>query len=698
MEENEVKNILEDEENQEALTNEDEEQQEEDNIEKNISKEVIHNYSESEIGKVQEDYTGKNISVLEGLEAVRLRPGMYIGSTSATGLHHLIWEIVDNAIDEYLAGYCSKVGITINPDNSITVSDNGRGIPVDIVEKTNKSAVETVYTVLHAGGKFDNGGYKVSGGLHGVGASVVNALSTMVEVTVKRDGGVYYIRFENGGHTVEPLKRIGDCSIEEHGTTVTFKPDPLIFNETTVFDFDTINTRVRQMAFLSKGIEICLTDAREEPNVVINYKYDGGIKEYVEFLNKNSQKFHDEILYTSGGQYYTINGKKEFIRVEIALQYVQSYNNKIYTYCNNVSTNDGGMHLDGFNNALTRVINAYARANKFLKDNDKEKMTLDDCKEGLTAIISLKHPDPQYEGQTKGKLGNPEVKKIVDTVFSEYFEKFLYENKTSAQLILKKIRSAYEARLASKAARENIRRKGALEITTLPGKLADCSSNNPEECELFIVEGNSAGGSAKSGRDSRTQAILPLRGKILNVQKAQAHRIFENQEIGNMISAIGAGYDSTFNIDNVRYHKIVIMTDADVDGSHIRILLLTFFHRFMKPLIDKGYVYIAQPPLYKIQYKGKDYYCYNDEQLETTRKKLQLKPGYPYQRYKGLGEMDPEQLEETTMDPTKRKMLRVTVDDAEAADLVFSQLMGEEVAPRSEFIEKNAKFVKNLDI
>lgn len=675
-----------------------EEVQEVDNIEKNISQEVIHDIDEQQIEKVDETYTGKNIAVLEGLEAVRKRPGMYIGSTSATGLHHLIWEIVDNAIDEYLAGHCTSISVQINKDNSITVSDNGRGIPVDNVEKTNRSAVETVYTVLHAGGKFDNGGYKVSGGLHGVGASVVNALSTFVDVTVRRDGGVYYIRFENGGHTVAPLKRIGDCSIEEHGTTVTFKPDPTIFTETTVFDFDTVNTRIRQMAFLSKGIHIKLSDLREEPPVVVNYKFDGGIKEYVEFLNKSAEKVHEDILYTNGGQFYNDNDKKEFISVEVALQYVQTYNTKIYCYCNNVSTSDGGMHLDGFGNALTRVINAYARNNKILKDTDKDKITLDDCKEGLTAIISVKHPDPQYEGQTKGKLGNPEVKKIVDKVFSEYLEKYLYENKDETQVILKKIRSAYESRLAAKAARENVRRKGALELTTLPGKLADCSSNNPAECELFIVEGNSAGGSAKSGRDSKTQAILPLRGKILNVQKAQAHKIYENQEIGNMISAIGAGYGSNFNIDNVRYHKIVIMTDADVDGSHIRILLLTFFHRFMKPLIDNGYVYIAQPPLYKIQYKGKDYYCYNDEQLEDTRKKLQLKPGYPYQRYKGLGEMDPEQLEETTMDPTKRKMLRVTVDDAEAADLVFSQLMGEEVAPRSEFIEKNAKFVKNLDI
>ena len=666
-------------------------------IDDKLSETIITNIDEKDLERAKADYTGKDIDVLGDMVAVRTRPGMYIGTTSSVGLHHLVWEIVDNGVDEALAGYCDLIEVFINPDNTITVKDNGRGIPVDVVEKTGKSAVETVYTVLHAGGKFGNdGGYKVSGGLHGVGASVVNALSTFVEVEVHRDGGIYFIRFENGGNTVAPLKRIGDC--QDHGTKVTFKPDPIIFKETTVFNYDTINNRLRQMAFLNKGIRITLKDLRENPVKEASYKYDGGIKEYVQFLNKDSNKLFDEIIYCDGAQEFMDNDVKELIYVETALQYTTNYNDKIYSYCNNVATGDGGMHVDGFNLALVRVFNNYARNAKVLKDSDKEKLTIDDCKEGLTAIISVKHPNPQYEGQTKGKLGNLEVKKLVSNVVGEVLEKFLLENKEIATAIMTKVKASYDARLAARAARENIRRKNALEPTTLPGKLADCSSQNPEECELFIVEGNSAGGSAKQGRDSKTQAIMPLRGKILNVQKAQIHRIFENAEIGNMIAAIGAGFGEDFDISKIRYHKIVIMTDADVDGSHIRVLLLTFFHRFMKPLIDHGYVYIAQPPLYKVEYKGKAYYAYNDEQLEVIRKTLQLKPGYPYQRYKGLGEMDPEQLEETTMDPKVRKMLRVTVDDAVAADQVFSDLMGEEVQPRTEFIEKNAKFVKNLDI
>lgn len=673
--------------------------EQEKNVNDNLSSDIITVKNERELEKVDEAYTGKNISVLEGLEAVRKRPGMYIGSTSSTGLHHLVWEIVDNGIDEALAGHCDTITVSINEGNTITVSDNGRGIPVDVVEKTGKSAVETVYTVLHAGGKFgEGGGYKVSGGLHGVGASVVNALSSYVDVTVKREGGIYFIRFENGGKAVAPLKRIGECGLDDHGTTVTFKPDPTIFKETTTFNYEIINTRLRQMAFLNRGIKIILSDKRTDPATSVTYKFDGGIKEYVAYLNKDNNKLLDDIFYCSGAQKFIDNGVEELIFAEISLQYTSSYNDKIYSYCNNVSTSDGGMHVDGFNLALVRVLNNYARNNKILKDTDKEKITADDCKEGLTAIISVKHPNPQYEGQTKGKLGNLEVKKMVSNIFGEYLEKYLLENKDIATVILGKVKSAYDARIAARAARENIRRKNALEPTTLPGKLADCSSQNPEECELFIVEGNSAGGSAKLGRDNKTQAILPLRGKILNVQKAQIHRIYENAEIGNMIAAIGAGFGEDFDISKIRYHKIVIMTDADVDGSHIRILLLTFFHRFMKPLIDHGYIYIAQPPLYKVEYKGKAYYCYNDEQLEVVRKTLNLKPGYPYQRYKGLGEMDPEQLEETTMDPKVRKMLRVTVDDAMAADQVFSDLMGEEVAPRSEFIEKNAKFVRNLDI
>ena len=671
--------------------------QEEKNIDSKISDEIIENVDEKVLEKVEDDYTSESLTVLEGLQAVRKRPGMYIGSTSSTGLHHLVWEIVDNGIDEALAGFCDTVTVTINKDNTVTVTDNGRGIPTDIVAKTGLSGVETVYTVLHAGGKFgDGGGYKVSGGLHGVGASVVNALSEWVDVTVHKNGEVFYIRFEDGGKAVDRLKKIGTC--DDHGTIVTFKPDPTIFKETTVFNYETIKNRLRQMAFLNKGITIKLTDKRVEPNESESFKYDGGIKEYVTFINKKSIPLFPDIIYCEGAQKFNDNGNEEIIYAEIALQYTPSYNHNIYSYCNNVSTGNGGMHEDGFNLALTRILNNYARENKFLKDSDKEKFNLDDCIEGLTAIISVKHPNPQYEGQTKGKLGNLEVKKIVSNIFGEQLQRFLLENKGVANEIMKKVRSAYDGRLAARAARDVVRRKNGLEPTTLPGKLADCSSNNPEECELFIVEGNSAGGSAKQGRDPRTQAIMPLRGKILNVQKAQQTRIFENAEIGNMINAIGAGFGEDFDIAKIRYHKIVIMTDADVDGSHIRILLLTFFHRFMKPLIDHGYIYIAQPPLYKVEYKNKAYYAYTDEQLNVIRKTLELKPGYPYQRYKGLGEMDPQQLEETTMDPKVRKMLRVTVDDALAADQVFSDLMGEEVEPRSEFIEKNAKFVKNLDI
>ncbi len=675
-----------------------EEEKLEEGVTKGLSDEIIENINEKELEKADANYTSSNIQVLEGLEAVRKRPGMYIGSTSSTGLHHLVWEIVDNGIDEALAGYCTEIDVTINEDNTITVKDNGRGIPVDTVAKTGKSGVETVYTVLHAGGKFgQGGGYKVSGGLHGVGASVVNALSTYVDVTVKKSGGIYFIRFENGGHTVAPLKKIGTCSEEEHGTTVTFKPDPFIFKETTVFSYDTINNRLRQMAFLNKGIKINLYDKRGE-GAEAHYKYDGGIVEYVKFLNKDSEALTNDVIYCEGGQKFNDNGVEEMITVECAMQYTKGFNKKLYSFCNNVTTTDGGMHVDGFALAIVRVINAYARDKKILKDADKEKITYDDCVEGLTCIISVKHPNPQYEGQTKGKLGNLEVKKLVSNVVGEILNRYLLEHKNEAMLICEKVKGAYESRIAARNARENMRRKNSIELTTLPGKLSDCSSNNPEECELFIVEGNSAGGSAKLGRDSHFQAILPLRGKILNVQKAQEHRIMDNAEIGNMITAIGGDYGANFDVTKIRYHKIVIMTDADVDGSHIRILLLTFFYRFMKPLIDQGYVYIAQPPLYKLTYKNKDYYAYNDEQLDFIRKELDIKSTYPIQRYKGLGEMDPQQLEETTMDPKKRKMLRVTMDDAIAADQVFSDLMGEEVEPRSEYIQKNATFVKNLDI
>lgn len=667
----------------------------EENIDKNIEDTIIDVSKDEDLEKASEDYSAKDITVLKGLEPVRKRPGMYIGTTSSTGLHHLIWEIVDNAIDECLAGYCDEIDVTINKDETITVKDNGRGIPVDVVSSNGLSGVETVYTVLHAGGKFgEGGGYKVSGGLHGVGASVVNALSTFCEVTVCKDGGIYYIRFENGGHTVKPLERIGDT--KEHGTKVTFKPDPTIFKETTTFNYLTVLNKLRQTAFLNKGIRINLEDQRSGEKAT--FKYDGGIKEYVLFTNERKKPLQNDVIYCDGAQKYIENEKEEIIVVEVAMQYTAEYSSSVLSFCNNVSTNNGGMHLDGFNLAITRVFNNYARDFKILKDNDKEKFNIDDCQEGLTAVISVKHPNPQYEGQTKGKLGNLEVKKIVSNVVGEKLERYLLEHKQEATIILNKIKSSYEARLAAKAARENQRKKNGIDITTLPGKLSDCVSNNPEECELFIVEGNSAGGSAKSGRDTKTQAILPLRGKILNVQKAQTHRIFENAEIGNMISAIGAGYGSEFDISKARYHKIVIMTDADVDGSHIRILLLTFFNRFMRPLIEHGYVYIAQPPLYKVEYRGKQYYAYSDEQLEVIKKTLELKPGYPFQRYKGLGEMDPEQLEETTMDPKKRKMLRVTMDDAATADQIFNDLMGEDVEPRSDFIKKNAKFVKNLDI
>ena len=653
--------------------------------------------NEKAIEKADAKYTADNIQVLEGLEAVRKRPGMYIATTAAAGLHHLVWEIVDNAIDEALAGYCSHIEVTIEKDNSITVKDDGRGIPVDIVAKSGLSGVETAYTILHAGGKFgEGGGYKVSGGLHGVGASVVNALSTLCEVTVHKDGGIYYVKFVNGGKIVEHLKRIGDCS--DHGTTVHFLPDPEIFTETTVYNYETIKNHLRQMAFLNGGVRISLTDMRPETPVNDVFQYDGGIKEYVAFINQGKIAINNDVIYCQGAEEVTLlDGTKERIYAEVACQWTDYYNSDgVYSFCNNISTKEGGTHVEGFNLALNRTINDYARKFKILDEKDSN-LTTDDCREGLTCVISVKHPNPQYEGQTKTKLGNSEVRKIVSTIVGQQLSQYLLEHPDQAKAIVKKAQLAASGRMAAQKAREATR-KTALGITTLPGKLADCQSRVPEECELYIVEGNSAGGSAKNGRDRKIQAILPLRGKILNVEKANEERIFKNAEIGNMITAIGAGIRENFDVSKIRYHKIVIMTDADVDGDHIRILLLTFFYRFMKPLLDGGYVYIAQPPLYKIEYKGRPYYAYNDDQLEALKKALQLKPGYPFQRYKGLGEMDAQQLWETTMDPSVRKMIRITVDDAALADKAFTELMGDDVEPRRDFISKNAKFVQNLDI
>ena len=651
---------------------------------------------EEELEKADAAYTATNIQVLEGLEAVRKRPGMYIGTTSAAGLHHLVWEIVDNAIDEALAGYCTEVHVTINKGDTITVTDNGRGIPVDIVAKSGLSGVETVYTILHAGGKFgEGGGYKVSGGLHGVGASVVNALSEWLDVEVHKDGGIYYMRFENGGHPVDRLKRIGNCS--DNGTIVTFKPDPTIFLDTTVFDYSIIRDRLRQVAYLNRGIKIIVSDEREEQKIKEEFCYKGGIIEYVQYINHNKTVLFPEVIYCEGSEETDIgNGKMARVYAEVAIQYNDGYSANVYSFCNNVHTHEGGMHESGFQLAVGRVINNYARDNKLLKDNE-DNLTYDDIREGLTAIISVKHPNPQFEGQTKTKLGNSEVRKILSSIVGDQLNRFLLENPKLARIMIDKIIMAANARLAARKARETVR-KGALELNTLPGKLADCSSKDPSKCELYIVEGNSAGGSAKEGRDRNCQAILPLRGKILNVEKAQAKRIFANAEIGNMITAVGGGIDPEFDVSKIRYHKIVIMTDADVDGSHIRILLLTFFYRFMRPLIEQGYVYIAQPPLYKVEYHGKNYYAYNDNQLEDIKNRLNLKAGYPFQRYKGLGEMNPEQLWETTMDPKVRKMLKVTIDDAIAAEQIFTDLMGDNVDPRKDFIRDNAQFVKNLDI
>ena len=638
---------------------------------------------ETQATQVEHSYTADDIQVLEGLEAVRLRPGMYIGSTSVRGLHHLVWEIVDNGIDEALAGFANRIDVTIEPGDIIAVRDNGRGMPVGIHEKTGISAVETIMTVLHAGGKFGGGAYKVSGGLHGVGASVVNALSEWLEVTVYQDGKIYFIRFENGGHAVEPLKIIG--TTEETGTLVRFKADPTIFKDTTVYDYETLNSRLRQLAFLNKDIRLTLTDKRTSDGPSNDYKYEGGIIEYVQFLNKNKSTISDKVIY--------VEGLQDGILAEVALQYNDGYQSSIYSFCNNIHTHEGGYHEDCFRMALTRCINTYAKNNNMIKKD--ESLSQDDVKEGLVAIISVKHPDPQYEGQTKTKLGNSEVRKIVSNIAGEQINRFFLENPDIAKAIVEKAEIASKARIAAKKARELTRRKSALDgISSLPGKLTDCSSKDASECEIYIVEGDSAGGSAKQGRDAKTQAILPLRGKILNVEKARTHRIFENQEIRSMITAFGCGIQEDVDVSKLRYHKIVIMTDADVDGSHICTLMLTFLYRFMKPVIEGGYVYIAQPPLYKVQKGKKIAYAYKEQEMDQLRE--EFKDGYKVQRYKGLGEMDAEQLWETTMDPHHRVLKRVTIDDAMEADSVFDMLMGEDVEPRREYIQENAVYA-NLD-
>ena len=643
---------------------------------------------EKEREKVKTEYNASSIQVLEGLEAVRKRPGMYIGTTSVAGLHHLVWEIVDNSVDEALAGYAKNINVVLNKDGSVTVKDDGRGIPVDIVAKTGKPALETVYTVLHAGGKFgEGGGYKVSGGLHGVGGSVVNALSAWMHVQVRRNQKLYEIQFGEGGKVLKPVKVIGTST--DTGTTVTFFADPTIFTETTVYHYETIRDRLRQMAYLNGGLRLTISDVRGDTEIKEEFYYEGGIKEYVQYINKNKLPIFPDVIFCYGSE--------DNIFAEIAIQYNDGYNPSVYSFCNNIHTHEGGTHEEGFRLATTRIINQYAREQKMLKDSE-ENFTSDDIREGMAAIISVKHTDPQYEGQTKTKLGNAEVRKIVSNIVGEQLHRFMMENPKLARIVMDKVQLAADARVASRNAKDNVRRKGALDLSTLPGKLADCSSKDPVKSELYIVEGNSAGGSAKNGRDRETQAILPLRGKILNVQKAQLKKIFANTEIGNLIIAIGAGILPEFDVNKARYHKVVIMTDADVDGSHIRILLLTFFFRYMRPLIEAGYVYIAQPPLYKVEYHQKAYYAYNDVQLTQIKKQLNLPEGYPFQRYKGLGEMDAEQLWETTMDPKARKMLRVALQDAIEADSVFDALMGENVEPRRDFIEKNAKFVKNLDI
>ena len=631
-------------------------------------------------------YDASQIQVLEGLEAVRKRPGMYIGSTSSGGLHHLVWEIVDNSIDEALAGFATHIEIEITKENHIRVTDDGRGIPVDIQEKTGRPAVETVFTVLHAGGKFGGGGYKVSGGLHGVGASVVNALSTDLTVQVFKDGNIYEQSYKRGA-VLDDLKIIGKT--DKHGTSVYFVPDPEIFQETTEFDFDKLANRVRELAFLNKGLKLTITDFREEEPVRKSFCYEGGIKSYVEHLNKSKQVLFEEPIY--------VEGEQDGIQVEVAMQYTSGYHTNLLSFTNNIHTYEGGTHESGMKTALTRVINDYARRQKLMKENE-EKLSGEDVREGLTAVISIKHPDPQFEGQTKTKLGNSEARTITDRLFSTHFDKFLMENPQVARKIVEKGILASKARLAAKRAREVTRKKSGLEISNLPGKLADCSSNDPTISELFIVEGDSAGGSAKQGRSRHFQAILPIRGKILNVEKATLDKILANEEIRSLFTAMGTGFGGDFDLSKARYQKLVIMTDADVDGSHIRTLLITLFYRYMRPAVEAGYIYIAQPPLYKLKQGKNEYYIQNDEELEAKLKELPAHPKPQLSRYKGLGEMDAEQLWETTMNPENRSMLQVSVEDAAEADQILDILMGDRVEPRREFIESNAKYINMEDL
>ena len=635
------------------------------------------------------EYGGDQIQILEGLEAVRKRPGMYIGSTSSRGLHHLVYEIVDNAVDEALAGFCSEIKIDINEGDTITVIDNGRGIPVDINHKAGKPAVEVVFTILHAGGKFGGGGYKVSGGLHGVGASVVNALSNWLEVQVRRDGHIYQQRYERG-KTMYPLKIVGDCPVEETGSKVTFSPDGSIF-EDTVYDYDVLRQRLREMAFLTKNLRIILTDKRPGQERTETFHYEGGIKEFVQYLNKSKEALYENVIYCEG--------ERDGVYVEVAMQHNDSYNESTFSFVNNITTPEGGTHLAGFRNALTKTFNSYAKANKLVKENEAA-LSGEDIREGLTAIISVKISEPQFEGQTKQKLGNSEARGAVDSVVSEQLTYFLEQNPTVAKTICEKSLLAQRAREAARKARDLTRRKTALEGMSLPGKLADCSDKDPKNCEIYIVEGDSAGGSAKTARSRATQAILPLRGKILNVEKARLDKIYGNAEIKAMITAIGRGIHEDFDITKLRYHKIIIMTDADVDGAHISTLLLTFLYRFMPELIKQGYVYLAQPPLYKLEKNKKVWYAYSDEQLNAILAEVGRDSSNKIQRYKGLGEMDAEQLWETTMDPEKRILRRVTMDEAATAeiDLTFTTLMGDKVEPRRDFIEANAKYVENLDV